>query len=165
MILLEQKPYKILLLFWSLLKLSLFKNSKRSSIFSIKRDNYFWFAANPGMIYFKLSCDYLVFIAEESFGGLRPIKGCCSRSTTWPLIGPLSSASQYTGSSGNFQQAIIFCPRVHIPVIFLHTSFSGSHVLSSYPFSFSKHPTRIYLIDTHAIFPVQCIPQVPRHGH
>ena len=28
------------------------------------------------------------------FGGLRPMKGCCSRSTTWPLTGPHSSASQ-----------------------------------------------------------------------
>ena len=27
-------------------------------------------------------------------GGLRPMNGCCSRSTTWPLIGPHSSASQ-----------------------------------------------------------------------
>ena len=29
-----------------------------------------------------------------SFGGLRPMKGCCSSSTTEPLIGPASSASQ-----------------------------------------------------------------------
>ena len=29
-----------------------------------------------------------------SFGGLRPMKGCCSNSTTEPLIGPASSASQ-----------------------------------------------------------------------
>ena len=47
--------------------------------------------ANRGILNFYY---FDALIVDVSFGGLRPIKGCCSRSTTWPLIGPLSSASQ-----------------------------------------------------------------------
>jgi hypothetical protein len=42
---------------------------------------------------------------DESLGGFLPMKGNCPRSTIWPEIGPLSSASQYIAadaiSSGN----------------------------------------------------------------
>ena len=38
-------------------------------------------------------------IVELSFGGFRPMNGCCAMSTTWPLTGPLSSSSQYTAAA------------------------------------------------------------------
>jgi hypothetical protein len=55
--------------------------------------NAFGNTINLGMLIFSY---FDLLIVDKSFGGLRPIKGCCSMSTTCPLIGPLSSLSQYT---------------------------------------------------------------------